>query len=117
MQTDFLDEVRDELREFVEARDWAQFQSPKNLAMALMVEAGELAEHFQWMTEAQSRQLEPEKEKEVAHEIADVFVYLVRIADQLGIDLKHSVREKIALNAQKYPVELVRGSAKKYTEY
>ncbi len=112
-----LERLNETLRRFAIDRDWEQFQSPKNLSMALIVEAAELVEHFQWLTEEQSYRLDAEKKKAVAHEMADVFIYLIRLADRLGIDLIESVDEKIALNAKKYPVEKVKGSAKKYTEY
>jgi dCTP diphosphatase len=114
---DRLDELRERLREFVCERDWEQFHSPKNLAMAMIVEAAELVEHFQWLTEEQSHQLSAEKQVEVEHEIADTFVYLLRLADVLGIDIIAAANAKIDLNAQKYPVEKVRGSNAKYTEY
>ncbi len=112
-----LERLNETLRRFAIDRDWEQFQSPKNLSMALIVEAAELVEHFQWLTEEQSYRLDAEKKKAIAHEMADVFIYLIRLADRLGIDLIASVDEKIALNAKKYPVEKVKGSAKKYTEY
>jgi dCTP diphosphatase len=111
-----LHELRDRLREFARERDWEQFHSPKNLAMALIVEAAELVEHFQWLTEAQSHTLDPEKREQVAQELADVFLYLVRLADRLDIDLLDAAQRKIVLNAQKYPADQVRGSAKKYNE-
>ena len=112
-----LDALRDRLREFATARDWERFHSPKNLAAALIVEAAELLEHFQWLTEEQSRALPPETKAEVATELADVLLYLVRLADQLGIDLHAAAAAKIAANEQKYPADKVRGSARKYTEY
>lgn len=108
--------LRDAMRAFVADRDWAQFHSPKNLAMALSVEAAELVEHFQWLTEDQSRTLEPAAREPVADELADVLLYLVRIADELGIDLRAAATAKMAKNAAKYPVEKSRGSARKYTE-
>lgn len=114
---DRLDQLRDRLREFVRERDWEQFHSPKNLAMAMIVEAAELVEHFQWLTEDQSKDIPAEKREQVAHEIADTFVYLLRMADVLGIDLIDAANAKITLNAQKYPVDKVRGSNAKYTEY
>lgn len=114
---DRLDQLRDRLREFVCERDWEQFHSPKNLAMAMIVEAAELVEHFQWLTEDQSKDIPAEKREQVAHEIADTFVYLLRMADVLGIDLIDAANAKITLNAQKYPVDKVRGSNAKYTEY
>ncbi len=116
MPPDPLEPLREQLRRFAAARDWEQFHSPKNLAAALIVEAGELLEHFQWLTEAQSRSLAEERKREVELEMADVLVYLVRLADQLGIDLMAAARRKMALNEAKYPVELARGQAKKYTE-
>lgn len=114
---DSLHDLRTRLNDFVYERDWEQFHSPKNLAMAMIVEAAELVEHFQWVTEEQSRALAPEKREEVAQEIADTFVYLLRMAEVLGIDLIAAVNAKIDLNAKKYPAEKVRGSNAKYTEY
>jgi NTP pyrophosphatase (non-canonical NTP hydrolase) len=113
---DSLEVLRDRLREFARERDWEQFHSPKNLAMALIVEAAELVEHFQWLTEVQSQALAPEKRAQVEQELADVFIYLVRLADRLDIDLLSAADRKIALNAQKYPADRVRGSARKYTD-
>jgi len=111
-----LDDLRNQLREFANARDWEQFHSPKNLSMALIVEAAELAEHFQWLTESQSRTLDQEKREQVAQELADVLLYLVRLADRLDIDLLDAARRKLVINAQKYPADKVRGSAKKAGE-
>jgi NTP pyrophosphatase (non-canonical NTP hydrolase) len=102
---------------FAAARDWEPFHSPKNLAMALSVEASELVEEFQWLTEEQSRALDPERRERVRLELADVFIYLLRIADKLGVDLVAAATDKIVLNEQKYPAERVRGDARKYTEY
>jgi dCTP diphosphatase len=102
---------------FAAARDWEPFHSPKNLAMALSVEASELVEEFQWLTEEQSRALEPERRERVRLELADVFIYLLRIADKLGVDLVAAANDKIVLNEKKYPTERVRGDARKYTEY
>lgn len=112
-----LESLTKRLRQFANDRDWDQFHAPKNLSMALMVEAAELAEHFQWMSEQQSLELSDDKLKEVSYELADVFVYCVRLADKLGVDLSKVVDEKIMLNEKKYPAEVVRGSSKKYTEY
>jgi dCTP diphosphatase len=109
--------LRDTLRKFVADRDWDKFHSPKNLAMALSVEASELVEHFQWLTEEQSRRLAPEKLVEVRDEMADVLVYLVRLADKLDVDLLDAAAKKIEKNALKYPAEKVRGSMKKYSDY
>ncbi|HUQ11988.1 MAG TPA: nucleotide pyrophosphohydrolase [Steroidobacteraceae bacterium] len=111
-----LAELRNALREFAAQRDWDQFHSPKNLASALSVEAAELLECFQWLTEEQSRKLTPEQHAEVREEIADVLNYLVRLADKLDVDLLDAAREKIGKNAIKYPVEKARGSMKKYSK-
>ena len=108
--------LRDAMRAFVAERDWAQFHSPKNLAMALSVEAAELVEHFQWLTEEQSRALTPDVKDAVALEMADVLLYLVRLADRLDVDLSAAAARKIELNAAKYPVERFRGSSRKYTK-
>jgi dCTP diphosphatase len=102
---------------FAAARDWEPFHSPKNLAMALCVEAAELVEEFQWLTEEQSRALDAERRERVRLELADVFIYLLRIADKLGVDLVAAANDKIVLNEEKYPAERVRGDARKYTEY
>ena len=114
---DEMVQLKQRLRDFAEARDWDQFHSPKNLSMALIAEAAELVEHFQWLTEKQSNELSNDKLLEVEHEIADIQIYLVRIADKLGIDVLDAVQKKIALNEAKYPADKVRGSSKKYTEY
>jgi NTP pyrophosphatase (non-canonical NTP hydrolase) len=100
---DDLLSLRDELRDFASARDWAPFHSPKNLASALAVEAAELLEHFQWLTEDQSRALSEAQRIDVGHEAADVLLYLIQLADQLGIDLAAAARRKIGINALKYP--------------
>lgn len=114
---DTLEHLRDQLRAFAGERDWDQFHSPKNLAMALIVEAAEMAEHFQWLTEAESRALSAQKLQEVAEELADIQIYLVRLADKLGIELMGAVERKITLNAEKYPPEKAHGSARKYNEF
>ena len=111
-----LESLRDQLREFAAARDWDQFHSPKNLAMALSAEAGELLEVFQWLTEAQSRGLTPEARSAASEEIADVLLYLIRLGDQLGIDPVAAAQRKLVANARKYPADKARGSNKKYTE-
>lgn len=110
-------QLRDRIRTFVTERDWDPFHSPKNLASALAVEAAELLEHFQWLTEEQSKALSSEKLTEVKHELADVLIYLVRIADKLDVDLVKAAEEKISLNAKKYPIEKAKGSMRKYTEF
>ncbi len=99
------------LREFAQARDWEQFHSPKNLAMALIVEAAELVEHFQWMKEDKSYELNDKQREEVSLEMADVFIYLLRIADRLNIDLGDATKNKIAINEERYPVEKSKGKA------
>ncbi len=112
-----LDKIKLRLRRFADERDWEQFHSPKNLAMALIVEAAELVEHFQWLTEEQSQTLQPDKIAEVEQEIADIQIYLIRLADKLGVDIEKAVNTKIKLNESKYPVDKVRGKAAKYYEY
>ena len=114
---DSLDNLRARINAFVNERDWAQFHTPKNLAMAMIVEAAELVEQFQWDTPAESQQLSPEKREAVSHELADTFVYLLRIAEVLDIDLIGAANQKIELNALKYPVDKAKGSNAKYTEY
>lgn len=115
--TDSIDELRNRVNNFVAERDWAQFHTPKNLAMAMIVEAAELVEQFQWDTPQESTQLTPEKREAVSHELADTLVYLLRIAEVLGIDLIQAANEKIDLNAKKYPADKARGSNAKYTKY
>jgi dCTP diphosphatase len=114
---DSLVELRQKIDTFVNERDWAQFHSPKNLAMAMIVEAAELVEHFQWDTIQESYDLSAEKRQEVAHELADTFVYLLRLAEVTGIDLIQAANDKIVLNALKYPVDKAKGSNAKYTVY
>ena len=112
-----LDELRQRLREFVAERDWDQFHSPKNLAMAHSVEASELVEIFQWLSEAESAQPDAEHRRRAAEELADVLWFLVRIADRLDIDLLAAAEAKFVQNAEKYPAERVRGQSRKYDEY
>ncbi|MEM9291671.1 MAG: nucleotide pyrophosphohydrolase [Acidobacteriota bacterium] len=112
-----LIDLQARIAQFAAARDWEQFHSPKNLAMALSVEAAELLEHFQWLTERQSRELTPEKVAAVEAEMADVFIYLLRLSDKLGVDLMAAADRKLAANAEKYPVAKAKGNAKKYTEF
>ncbi len=113
---DSLSDLARQLDQFSNERDWNQFHSPKNLASALVVEAGELLEHFQWLTEDQSQALTPQKLEAVSAEIADVLLYLVQLSTALGINPVEAARAKIQLNAQKYPVESARGKSKKYDE-
>jgi NTP pyrophosphatase (non-canonical NTP hydrolase) len=114
MPTD-LPALTQALRDFAQARDWAQFHSPKNLACALSVEAAELLEHFQWLSEAQSRQLDAPQKAEVAAEAADVLLYLLQLCDQLNIDLLEAARLKMIVNGDKYPAASARGSSRKHT--
>ncbi len=115
--SDSLENLRRQLAEFAQRRDWEQFHSPKNLSMALIAEAAELVEHFQWLSEEQSRKLGPEKLNEVAMELADILIFLIRTADQLDIDLVQAAVAKIAINERRYPIEKVRGRALRANEY
>ncbi len=112
-----MEDLRSAIRQFVCERDWKRFHSPKNLTMALSVEVSEIVEHFQWLTEEQSRDLPPEKLREVTEEVGDVLIYLVELSDELGIDPIKAAKEKVNANSSKYPADLVRGKAAKYTEY
>lgn len=115
-QTDRTSRLLERLRHFVSERDWEQYHSPKNLAMALTGEVGELVEHFQWLTEAQSRELTGTELQAVREEIADVQIYLMLLADRLGLDLLDAVDDKIRINEDKYPAHLARGSSRKYSD-
>lgn len=112
-----LEELKQRQRAFVAARDWQRFHNPKNLAMALAVEAAELVELFQWLTEEQSAAQDAGLRRRAAEELADVLWFLVRIADALDIDLLAAAEDKFAKNERKYPAERVRGQARKYDEY
>lgn len=112
-----FEDLKQRLLEFAGDRNWEQFHSPKNLSMALMVEAAELLEHFQWLTQEQSYNLSPETLIEVEHELADILIYLTRLAGKLDVDLFAAAVRKMDVNEKKYPADRVRGSAKKYTEY
>jgi len=112
-----LEDLRTAIGTFIGERDWEQFHSPKNLAMALSVEVAEIVEHFQWLSEAQSRNLPPEKLAEVREEIGDVMIYLTELADKLGVDPVEAATAKLEINERKYPGDLVKGKASKYTEY
>jgi NTP pyrophosphatase (non-canonical NTP hydrolase) len=114
---DSLSALNARLLAFARERDWEQFHSPKNLAMALAGECGELLEHFQWLTEAQSAGLDPEKRRAVAHEVADILIYLIRLCERLDLDPIAAAYEKIAINEARYPAELVRGDARRAGEY
>jgi NTP pyrophosphatase (non-canonical NTP hydrolase) len=113
---DSLRDLTDQLNQFAQEREWEQFHSPKNLSSALVVEAGELLEHFQWLTETQSRELPAEKREAVAAELADVLLYLLQLASALGIDPIQAAQAKLAANALKYPIDRARGTSKKYDE-
>ena len=117
MNSNDLNTLKHRLRDFADTREWNQFHSPKNLSMALSVEVAELVEHFQWLTEEQSKNLPQNTLDEVATELADTLLYLVRLADKLNIDLFAAAQNKIELNEHKYPVDKARGNAKKYTEF
>jgi NTP pyrophosphatase (non-canonical NTP hydrolase) len=112
-----LAQLRDALRQFAAERDWDQFHSPKNLATALTVEAAELLEHFQWLKDGSALEMPREKLAQVREELADVLLYLIRLADKLEVDLVAAARDKLEVNARKYPVEKARGSSRKYTDY
>jgi len=114
---DNLDTLRQRIREFAFARAWERFHTPKNLAMALAVEAAELLEPFQWLTAEQSQHLSVEQREAVRQEIADVLIYLTRLADLLEIDLLDAAADKLAINAHKYPVDKAHGNALKYSEH
>lgn len=113
---DSLRDLARQLDQFARDRDWHQFHAPKNLASALVVEAGELLEHFQWLTEAQSSALTPEERDAVAAEVADVLLYLIQLSSALGIDPIAAAHAKLKLNGLKYPIDLARGTSKKYDE-
>ena len=117
MQSDSLAQLTTILSKFAACRDWDQFHSPKNLSMALIAEAAELIEHFQWLTEEESRHLSNNKKVEVGYELADILIYLVRISDKLNIDIIKAANEKITINEQRYPAELVTGKAMRACEY
>ena len=112
-----MEDLAERLRQFVGERDWKQFHSPKNLSMALAVEVAEILEHFQWLTEEQSRAVDPEKLADIKDEIGDVLIYLVRLADELGIDPLEAANQKLEKNEKKYPADKVKGKALKYDEY
>jgi len=112
-----LDDIKKTLATFAKDRDWEQFHSPKNLAMALSVEVAEIVEHFQWLNEEDTNTLTTEKRHAIAEEIADTQMYLLLLAEKLDVDIIQSVNQKITKNAEKYPIEKTKGSSKKYTEY
>ncbi len=111
-----LESIKLRLQEFAKERDWDQFHSPKNFSMALIVECAELVEHFQWLTDEQSKRLPADTLDEVSLEMADIMIYLIRLADKLDVDLIESVHRKMKLNAEKYPVDKSKGLATKYNK-
>ncbi|MGH8119666.1 MAG: nucleotide pyrophosphohydrolase [Gammaproteobacteria bacterium] len=115
--TEQLEDLKTRIRRFAEERDWDQFHTPKNLAMALIVEAAELVEHFQWLSGEESGVLPADKKAEVEAELADILIYLVRIADKLDMDLYRAALQKLQHNAEKYPAEKVSGDSRKYNKY
>lgn len=117
MPTDSLDQLSAQALAFARERDWEQFHAPKNLAMALAGEAGELLEHFQWLSAAQSEQLDAAKREAVALELADILIYLVRLGERLDVDLIAAAGRKMAINAERYPADRVRGDARRAAEY
>jgi NTP pyrophosphatase (non-canonical NTP hydrolase) len=117
MTKDSLDDLNRRLKAFAQDRDWEQFHNPKNLTMAMIAECAELVEHFQWLTPEQSMQLPPEKHEEVALEMADILIYLIRCAERLDIDLIQAVERKMAINEARYPVDKVFGDARRASEY
>lgn len=116
-EIDSLDALRQRIREFAQARAWERYHTPKNLVMALSVETAELLEPFQWLTAEQSRHLSAEQHEAVRQEIADVLIYLTRLADVLEIDLLDAAADKLAINARKYPIDRAHGNALKYSDF
>lgn len=112
-----IEDISQALRQFASERDWNQYHSPKNLAMAITVEASELQEIFQWLTESQSREPDTTQRENIQHEVADVMLYLIRLCDVLNIDIASAISEKMRINAARYPADQVKGSAQKYTAY
>ena len=111
-----LDKIKQDISNFSQERDWDQFHSPKNISMALSVESSELLEIFQWLSEEESYNLNDLKKQHTKEEVADIAIYLIRMCMKLDIDLEEAIIEKMIKNREKYPVEKVKGSAKKYTE-
>ena len=117
MSEDCLEDLNRRLKRFARERNWEQFHSPKNLSMAMIAECAELVEHFQWLSEEQSLNLGPEQREEVALELADILIYLIRSAERLDIDLIEAANRKIAINERRYPRERVFGEARRAGEY
>ena len=112
-----LEEIATKIRQFRDERDWAQFHNPKDMAIAISIEASELLEHFLWKTPEEVESRVTERRDDVESEIADIAIYLTELADNLGIDILAAMERKIAVNAKKYPINQVKGSSKKYSEY
>lgn len=114
-----MDEIKNILQDFAAKREWEKFHNPKNLSMALACEAGELLEIFQWMSEVDTNRAcnESSIQEKVSHELADILLYLIRIASLMNINISEALHHKLRINQEKYPVELVKGSSKKYNEY
>ena len=117
MKKDSLEQLNQRLLAFARSREWEQFHSPKNLSMALIAECAELVEHFQWLSEEDSGNLPVEKLEEVRMEMADIQIYLLRMAERLGVDLVAAAQEKMAINEQRFPVDKVKGDARRAEEY
>ena len=111
-----LEKIKKIIREFASERNWDKYHTPKNLSMALSVEASELVEIFQWLTQEESKNIDPKDIQSVKDEVADILIYLIRIADKLDIDLEEAILEKIKKNSEKYPVELSKDNAVKYNK-
>ena len=112
-----IDKIKKKLRSFSKDRDWDKYHNPKNLVMALSGEIGELVEIFQWLDEEQSIKIKSTSEiQSIKEELADIFIYLIRLADKLDIDIEESVEQKLKINAEKYPVALSKGNAVKYNK-
>lgn len=112
-----MNALKKEISKFVKERDWEKYHSPKNLAMGLSIEASELAEIFLWLTDEQSKKLNKTQLKNLKEEIGDIMVYLTNLADKFDLDPVQCAKEKIKINMKKYPKHIVKGSAKKYSEY
>ena len=111
-----ISEIQNQLKKFAIERDWEQFHTPKNLAMALSVEASELVEIFQWLNVEESNSPDQRQIEKVNNEVADIAMYLLRFCSVLGIDLEKAIERKLERNAQKYPVNLSKGNAQKYNQ-
>ncbi len=111
-----LDKIKNKIRKFTDERNWGKYHSPKNLSMALSAEVGELLEIFQWLNDKESKNLSEKDLQATKEELADIMIYLIRIADRLNIDLEDAIEEKLKINAKKYPIELSKDNAVKYNK-